>query len=149
MKAQPGDRLPGDHVPENHVQVNRTIRIPRRELEVTFSTSGGPGGQHANKSATRVELRFDVARSSAFSQAQRQRVIDRLGPSVRILVDAERSQLRNRAIAEQRLIERIAAAVRVEPQRRATRPTKGSTRRRLEAKKRRSQTKQDRRRPPE
>jgi ribosome-associated protein len=135
--------------PEGYLEVNHTIRIPRRELEVTFSTSGGPGGQHANKAATRVELRFDVETSSALSEPQRQRVIGRLGPMVRIVVDAERSQLRNRSIAEQRLVERLAAAVRVDPQRRATRPTKGSTRRRLEAKKRRSQTKQDRRRPPE
>ena len=80
--------------------VTRSVRIPRNELQVSFSTSGGPGGQHANRSHTRVELRLDLEASSAFGPVQRQRVIDRLGPEIRVVVDEERSQTRNRGIAE-------------------------------------------------
>ncbi|HUF97161.1 MAG TPA: aminoacyl-tRNA hydrolase, partial [Ilumatobacter sp.] len=101
--------------------VTRTVRVPRRELDVTFSPSGGPGGQHANKTATRVELRFDIASSSAFSDAQRARLIDKVGEQVRIVVDEHRSQLRNRALAEERLVARLAAGLHQEAQRRATR----------------------------
>ena len=127
--------------------VTRSVRIPRRELEFTFSPSGGSGGQHANRNATRADLRFNVAASSAFSPAQRDRVIARLGAEVRISADDERSQLRNREIAEQRLVARLAEALEVERRRRPTAPTKGSQRRRVESKKRRSETKQQRRRP--
>lgn len=127
--------------------VTRSVRVPRRELEVTFSTSGGPGGQHANKTATRVELRFDVATSTAFTDAQRARLVDKLGEQVRIVVDEHRSQLRNRTLAEERLVARLAAGLHQEASRRATRPTAGSKRRRLDAKKRRGDVKAQRRRP--
>ena len=127
--------------------VTRTVRVPRRELDVTFTTSGGPGGQHANRSATRVELRLDLATSSAFSEAQRERVIARLGPELRVVVDEQRSQLRNRVLAEQRLVERLREALHVEPPRRATRPTKASQRRRVADKQRRGDVKRGRRRP--
>ena len=127
--------------------VTRSVRIPRHELQVSFSASGGPGGQHANKSATRVDLRFDIANSSAFSVAQRARVVERLGDEVRVVVDDERSQLRNRALAEERLVARLQSALHVERQRRATRPTKGSKDRRLKAKQHRGQIKQQRKRP--
>ena len=127
--------------------VTRSVRIPRHELQVSFSASGGPGGQHANKSATRVDLRFDIANSQAFSEAQRVRVIERLGDEVRVVVDDERSQLRNRALAEERLVARLQSALHVERQRRATRPTKGSKDRRLKAKQHRGQIKQQRKRP--
>ncbi len=127
--------------------VTRSVKIPRHELQVSFSASGGPGGQHANKAATRVELRFDVADSSALSPGQRQRVIDRLGDEVRVVVDDERSQLRNRALAEERLVARLQSALHVERPRRPTRPTKGSKKRRLEAKQRRGEIKRQRRRP--
>ncbi len=133
---------------DDDLVVNRSVRIPRRELGVSFHASGGPGGQHANKAATRVELTFDVAASSAFTEAQRARVTAKLGPQVRVVADDERSQARNRALAEQRLVDRLAAALRVERPRRATRPTKGSQERRIQAKKQRSQTKAQRRRPP-
>ena len=123
------------------------MRVPRSELRVTFGPSGGPGGQHANRSNTRVELRFDVAASSAFGSAQRRRVLDRLGPEVRVVVDDERSQMRNRALAEERLIERLRSALHVERPRRTSKPTKGSQRRRVESKRRRGETKQLRRRP--
>ena len=127
--------------------VNRSVRIPRRELDVSFSASGGPGGQHANKNATRVDLRFDVEASSAFSQSQRERVRSKLGSEVRVSVDDERSQLRNRELAERRLVDRLSEALRVERSRTATKPTKGSQRRRVEAKKRRGETKRQRRKP--
>ncbi len=127
--------------------VTRSVRIPRRELEVSFSASGGPGGQHANKNATRVDLRFDVESSSAFSASQRDRVRSKLGSEVRVSADDERSQLRNRELAEQRLADRLRDALRVERTRKATKPTKGSKRRRLDAKKRRGETKRQRRKP--
>jgi ribosome-associated protein len=132
-----------------HIPVNRNVRIPRGELDVRFTTSGGPGGQHANRSATRVEISFDVESSSALSDAQRRRVLERLGPTVRVVADDERSQARNRALAERRLAERLASALRVERPRRPTRPTKGSVERRLTSKKQRSNTKAGRRRPPD
>jgi ribosome-associated protein len=127
--------------------VNRSVRIPRHELQVSFSASGGPGGQHANKASTRVELRFDVANSSAFGPGQRQRVVDRLGEEVRIVCDDTRSQLRNRTLAEERLAARLQTALHVERPRRPTKPTKGSKERRIKAKQQRGQVKQQRRRP--
>ena len=129
------------------VAVTRSVRIPRHELQVSFSPSGGPGGQHANRSHTRVELRLDLESSSAFGPVQRQRVIDRLGPEIRIVVDDERSQTRNRALAEQRLVERLREALHVDPPRRATKPTRASKERRIADKQRRGQVKQSRRKP--
>lgn len=123
------------------------VRIPRHELSVSFSPSGGPGGQHANKAATRVELVFDPTISAAFDDAQRERVISQLGAPIRVVVDDERSQLRNRQLAEQRLVERLQSALRRPRRRRPTKPTKGSQRRRLRAKSRRSELKQQRRSP--
>jgi len=127
--------------------VTRSVRVPRRELQVSFSASGGPGGQHANRNATRVDLRFDVASSSAFTPGQRDRVIAKLGSEIRVSADDERSQLRNRELAEERLVDRLRDALRVERRRRPTKPTAGSKRRRLQAKQRRSETKRQRRRP--
>jgi ribosome-associated protein len=127
--------------------VTQSVRVPRHELQVSFSASGGPGGQHANKAATRVELRFDIANSSAFTEGQRARVIERLGEELRVVVDDERSQLRNRALAEERLVARLQSALHVERPRRPTRPTKGSKNRRLKAKQQRGEIKQQRRRP--
>ena len=127
--------------------VTDSVRIPRHELTVTFSPSGGPGGQHANKAATRAELTFDVETSSAFTDAQRERVLAKLGPVVRVVADDERSQLRNRALAEERLVGRLRGALYVPRARRATKPTRGSQRRRVEAKKQRGETKRYRRPP--
>jgi ribosome-associated protein len=127
--------------------VTRSVRIPRSELQVSFAASGGPGGQHANRSNTRVDLRFDVESSSAFSESQRARVIERLGAEVRVVADDERSQTRNRALAEERLVARLQSALHVERPRRKTKPTKGSQRRRLDAKSRRGEVKRQRRRP--
>ena len=114
---------------------------------MSFSPSGGPGGQHANRSHTRVELRLDLETSSAFGPVQRQRVIDRLGPELRVVVDEQRSQTRNRALAEQRLVERLREALHVDPPRRATKPTRTSQERRIASKQRRGQLKQTRRKP--
>jgi ribosome-associated protein len=136
-----------DAAPDDALVVTRSVRVPRRELEVSFSPSGGPGGQHANRSNTRVELRFDVAGSTAFGPGQRSRVIERLGNEIRIVADDERSQLRNRSLAERRLVEKLQAALHVEPPRRPTKPTKASKRRRVEGKQRRGEIKRARARP--
>jgi ribosome-associated protein len=127
--------------------VTRSVRIPRHELHVSFSPSGGPGGQHANRAATRVELRFDVAGSSAFTPGQRDHLIGRLGTEVRVVADESRSQLRNREQAERRLVGKLQAALRVERSRRPTKPSKAAKGRRLDDKRRRSETKRRRRRP--
>lgn len=131
----------------DELQVRSGLVIPAAELSERFMPSGGPGGQHANRSSTRVELRFDVTASAVLSDSQRQRLLDRLGDEVRVVVDDERSQSRNRDIARERMAGRIRNALVVETPRRATKPTRGSKRRRLDAKKRRSELKQQRRRP--
>ncbi|MCB1271569.1 MAG: aminoacyl-tRNA hydrolase [Microthrixaceae bacterium] len=133
-------------MPED-LPVDGRLVIPAAELSERFLPSGGPGGQHANKASTRVELRFDVAASGVLSPAQRRRLRERIGDDVRVVVDDERSQARNRAIARERLAGRIRNALVVETRRRATRPTRGSQRRRLESKKQRSELKKQRRRP--
>jgi len=137
--------MPG--VGDDELVVSRGVRIPRSELSVRFSASGGPGGQHANKTASRVELVFDVEASPSLLPVQRERVLGKLGPVVRVVVDEERSQLRNRAIAEERFVARLAAALHVEPPRRATKPSRGAKERRLQGKKQRSETKANRRPP--
>lgn len=130
------------------LRVTRTCAIPLAELEWRFTPSGGPGGQHANRSNTRAEVRFDVAGSPSLGPLQRARLLSRMGPVVRVVVDEERSQLRNRDIALQRLGERLAEALRVQPARRPTAPTAGSRQRRLQTKHRRADVKRSRR-PPE
>lgn len=132
---------------DDRLVVTDSVRIPRHELQVGFSASGGPGGQHANKAATRAELVFDVESSGAFTEAQRARVIARLGPTVRVVADDERSQLRNRSLAEERLAAKLRGALHVQRARRATRPTRGSQRRRVESKKQRGEVKRFRRPP--
>jgi ribosome-associated protein len=131
---------------DDAIRVTRTLSIPVSELAWRFTASGGPGGQHANTSNTRVEVRFDVARSPSLGPRQRARLLDRFGSEVRVVVSDERSQARNRALALERLAGRLAAALRVEPPRTATTPTRGSKVRRVEAKRRRGETKQLRRR---
>ncbi len=123
------------------------LTLPAAEIQERFSTSGGPGGQHANKTATRVELRFDIAGSPSLSEHQRARLTERFGPELRVVVDDERSQLRNRSLARDRLAARLASALTPTRHRRPTRPTKGSQTRRLQAKRLRGETKQARRRP--
>jgi ribosome-associated protein len=123
------------------------LAIPLDELEWRFTGAGGPGGQHVNTSNTRVEVRFDVAGSPALGPRQRARLLERLGPSVRVVAADTRSQARNRDLALDRLRTRLAEALRVERPRRPTTPSAGSRRRRVEAKRRRGEVKRGRRTP--
>ena len=129
------------------IQVTRTVAIPVSEIDLRFSRSSGPGGQHAQKSETRVEAIFDVEASSALSPAQKARVVRKAGPVLRAVAQDERSQLRNRELAVERLVESLREALRVPRRRRPTKPTPASRQRRLEQKRRRGETKQLRRRP--
>jgi len=127
--------------------VTRSVSIPRSEIELRFSRSSGPGGQHAQKSDTRVEASFDVEASSALTEAQKRRVVAKAGPVLRAVAQDERSQWRNRELATERLVESLRQALKVERRRRPTKPTKASRERRLESKRRRSDTKRLRRPP--
>ena len=129
------------------IRVTRTVAIPVAEIELRFSRSSGPGGQHAQKSETRVEAIFDVEGSSALSDAQKARVLRKAGPVLRSVAQDERSQLRNRELAVERLVETLRGALRVERPRRPTKPTPAARERRLEQKRRRGETKQLRRKP--
>lgn len=125
--------------------MSRSCRIPLSELEWRFSGSGGPGGQHANTANTRVEVRFSIESSPSLGPHQRARLLERLGPVVRVVASDERSQLRNRDLAVERLRERLAEGLRVERPRTATRPTRASKERRLDSKRRQSEKKRLRR----
>lgn len=125
--------------------MTRTCRIRLAELEWRFSGSGGPGGQHANTANTRVEVRFDVARSESLGPRQRARLLDRLGPVVRVVASDERSQFQNRQIALDRLGAKLVEGLRTERRRRPTRPTRASEVRRLESKRRQGARKRQRR----
>ena len=125
------------------------LTIPLDEVELRYSRSSGPGGQHAQKTETRVEASFDVAASATLSEGQKQRLERRIGPVVRAVAQDERSRHRNRELALERLASAIRAGLRVERRRRATRPTAAARERRLEAKKRRGTTKRLRRPPAE
>jgi ribosome-associated protein len=134
---------------EDPMRVTRDVAIPLREIVVRASRSSGPGGQHANVTASRVEASFDAAASPSLDEAQRARVLSRCGPVVRAVAQDERSQARNRELALERLRERLARALHVPRVRRATRPTRASRVRREQAKRRQAQRKADRRRPGE
>jgi ribosome-associated protein len=121
--------------------------IPAAELQWRFSRSSGPGGQHANTADTRAEVRFDIAGSPTLGPTQRQRLLERLGHEVRVVASDERSQARNRDLARRRLAERLRDGLHRERPRRATRPSQGAKRRRLDAKRRQGEKKQQRRRP--
>jgi ribosome-associated protein len=132
---------------EDPMIVTRDVAVPLREITVRTSRSSGPGGQHANVTASRVEASFDVARSEALSDTQRTRVMNRCGPVVRAVAQDARSQARNRELALERLRERLARALHVPRARHATRPTKASGVRREQSKRRQAQRKRERRRP--
>jgi ribosome-associated protein len=119
----------------------------RSEVAFRFSRSSGPGGQHAQKSSTRVEAMFDVEGSESLSAAEKRRVLDRLGPVVRAVAQDERSQLRNRELATERILEQLRVATRVQRKRRPTKPTAVSKERRLDEKRQRGRTKRLRRPP--
>ena len=131
----------------SHLVVSRSCRIPLDELEWRFSASGGPGGQHANTSNTKAEVRFDVATSPSLGPRQRARLLERVGPTVRVVASDERSQARNRDLALQRLAARLAEGLRSETPRVATRPRPAAKRRRVDEKRRRGETKRLRARP--
>ena len=129
--------------------MTRSVRLPISEIELRTSRSSGPGGQHAQKTESRVEAVFDVESSSALTDAQKRRVTAKAGPVLRAVAQDERSQARNRALATERLVEQLREALRVPRRRRATKPTAASRERRLEQKRRRADTKRLRRNPEE
>jgi ribosome-associated protein len=132
---------------EETLHVHRGLDLPLSEVTWRATTSGGPGGQHANRTLSRVEVQFEVAASTTLGPRQRARLLERLGPVVRASASDSRSQARNREQALERLAVKIDAGLRVRPARRPTRPTKSSQVRRVESKRRHSATKR-RRRPP-
>jgi ribosome-associated protein len=129
------------------LRINREVSIPLAEITVRASRSSGPGGQHANTTATRIEAIFDVLTSRALTDEQRRRVAARCGPRVTAIAQDARSQARNRELALERLRERLAHALIVPRSRRPTKPTAASRQRRLEAKRRAAERKRERRRP--
>jgi ribosome-associated protein len=129
------------------IRVTRSVSLPVDEIELRFSRSSGPGGQHAQRTESRVEAVLDVEASSALTDAQKRRVIAKAGPVLRAVAQDERSQWRNRELAVERLVEALRLALAVQRPRRPTAPTAASRERRLEQKRRRSQTKRLRRPP--
>jgi ribosome-associated protein len=129
------------------IRVTRSVSIPVSEIDFRYSRSSGPGGQHAQKSETRVEALFDVEASASLTDRQKRRVVGKAGPVLRAIAQDERSQTRNRELAVERIAEALRQALKVERRRVATRPSKAAVERRLEQKRRRSQTKRLRRPP--
>jgi ribosome-associated protein len=132
---------------EDPMRVTRSVSVPLSEIEVRVSRSSGPGGQHANVTASRVEAAFDVETSTALSDIQKQRVIARTGPRLTAVAQDTRSQARNRELALERLRDRLAVALAVPRKRRPTRPSKAAEERRLETKRRQAERKRSRRPP--
>src|SRR3954470_6727607 len=134
-------------MPTDALHPTRSVRIPLDEVVIRASRSSGPGGQHANVTASRIEASFDVSASEALTDEQKQRIVNRCGPVVRAIAQDARSQTRNRDLALRRLEERLGRALHVPRARTATKPTQGSRKRRLEGKAKRGAIKRDRRRP--
>lgn len=133
-------------MPAESMRVTRSVTLPLDEIRLRFSRSSGPGGQHAQRSETRVEALFDVEASGALTEAQKRRVIGRTGPVIRAVAQDERSQLRNRELAVERVVEALREALKARRARRPTEPTAASRERRLEQKRRRAAVKRLRRR---
>jgi ribosome-associated protein len=129
------------------IRVTRTVALPLSEIVFRTSRSSGPGGQHAQKTESRVETVFDVEASGALSEAQKRRVVARAGPVLRAVAQDERSQARNRELATERLVTQLREALRVPRRRVATKPSAEARERRLEAKRRRAEVKRLRRPP--
>jgi ribosome-associated protein len=129
------------------IRVTRSVSIPLSEIDLRFSRSSGPGGQHAQKTETRVEAIFDVEGSGALTPRQKQRVMQKAGSVLRAVAQDERSQTRNRELAIERLAAQLAEALRVDRPRVPTKPSTAAVRRRLEQKRRRAATKRLRRPP--
>jgi ribosome-associated protein len=132
----------------DELRIDDRLSIPLAEIELRTSRSSGPGGQHANVTASRVEAVFDVETSAALDETRRARLLERLGPTVVAVAQDARGQARNRELALERLAAKLAAGLRVAPRRRPTRPTRASRERRLEGKRRTGERKRGRRRPP-
>jgi ribosome-associated protein len=131
----------------DELRIDERLSIPLAEIELRTSRSSGPGGQHANVTASRVEAVFAVEASATLDEAQRARLLERAGPVVTAVAQDARGQSRNRELALERLAQKIAAGLRVPRRRRATRPTRASRQRRLEQKKQAGDRKRARRRP--
>jgi ribosome-associated protein len=131
------------------IRVTRSVRVPLSEIELRTSRSSGPGGQHAQKTETRVEAVFDVEASGALTESQKRRVLAKAGPVLRAVAQDERSQARNRELAVERLAETLRQALRVPRRRVPTAPTAASRERRLQAKRRQAERKRQRRPPDE
>jgi ribosome-associated protein len=129
------------------IEINHSLVVPDAELHWKYTTSGGPGGQHANRSSTRVQLTWSIADSTVVTDAMRNQLLIKLGDVVRVDVDDHRSQLRNKDLAADRLAEKVRAALVRQRRRKATKPSRGSQRRRLDGKKQRSNTKKLRQKP--
>jgi len=129
------------------IRVTRSVDLPLAEIDLRTSRSSGPGGQHAQKTETRVEALLDVERSSALTDVQKRRVVARAGPVLRAVAQDERSQARNRELAIERVVAQLREALKVPRRRRPTKPSQAAVERRLEEKRRRSQTKRLRRPP--
>jgi ribosome-associated protein len=129
------------------IRVTRSVLLPVEEIEIRVSRSSGPGGQHAQKSSTRVEALFDVEASTALSDRQKHRVVERAGPVLRAVAQDKRSQLRNRELATERLVEKLREALAVPRRRVPTTPTSAGRERRLARKRRRGEVKRLRRAP--
>jgi ribosome-associated protein len=132
---------------DDPMRIARGVELPLSEVELRASRSSGPGGQHANVTASRVEAVFDVEASRALSEEHKRRIRARLGPVVRATAQDTRSQARNRELALERLRSRLATALVVQRPRRATQPPRAARRRLAEAKRRRGELKRARRRP--
>jgi ribosome-associated protein len=130
------------------LKIDAKLAIPLAEIELRASRSSGPGGQHANVTASRVEAVFDVGASGALDEVQRARLIERAGPVLTAVAQDARGQARNRELALERLGEKIAAGLAVPRRRRPTKPTPAARRRRLESKRRIAERKRTRRPPP-
>jgi ribosome-associated protein len=140
-------------MPEGHLEITAELQLPLAELEYRATRAGGPGGQHVNTSSTRIEVWWDVGASPTLSDEQRLRLLERLAPRLdgegrlRVVASDRRSQLRNREAATERLRDLVAAALAVPKSRKRTRPSRAAKAARLEAKRRRSALKRERRPP--
>ncbi len=139
------NHVPSSRRPEGRLRVSRSVVLPLAEIELRFSRSSGPGGQHAQRSETRVEAVLDVEASSALTDAQKRRVVAKAGPVLRAVAQDERSQLRNRQLAIERVVEQLRDALRVPRARKPTKPSAAAVERRLAEKRRRGEVKRLRR----
>jgi len=132
---------------EGDLEVRPGLVLPASELRWRYTSSGGPGGQHANRSQSKAIVRFDIEHSTALNARQRERLMAKLGPEIEVGSEDNRSQWQNRRVARKRLAERLASALVVPRSRKKTRPSRGAVQRRLNAKSRRSEVKRGRQRP--